>query len=387
MTGEKWTPAERRKFRSSLLLWFAVHRRDLPWRRTRDPYHIWVSEIMLQQTRVAAVLDHYAEFLRRFPTVAALAEAPEADVLAVWSGLGYYRRARMLRLGAHAVVKEYASVLPRTAAELLSLAGIGAYTSAAIASIAFGEAVAAVDGNVERVIMRVAGLAQSNAPVSSPVRVKDRGLPTRIRQLAQELLDREHPGDFNQAMMELGATLCLPRNPLCAQCPVVQLCQTRGEHPVKRRSPMVRQQIACALVVTTTPPHGTQVLLQQRPVEGTVMPGMWELPEIAAGNNAGVNRRIDAGIDAGIDTEIDAGALDAKSAEMTVRHAIMQTNYVVHVHAMNAKDLPRLQLNERAQSWVAPEALSRMPLTGLTRKILRRAGLLTHPSHLKKNNT
>ena len=166
----QWSPeqlstAKAANFRKRLLAWFDVHKRDLPWRRTNDPYKIWVSEIMLQQTRVAAVLDHYAEFLRRFPTVADLANAPEPDVLAVWSGLGYYRRARMLHSGAKAVVNDHAGMLPRTSVELRSLSGIGDYTSAAIASIAFGEAVAAVDGNVERVLTRVAGLA-ADGPAS-----------------------------------------------------------------------------------------------------------------------------------------------------------------------------------------------------------------------------
>ncbi len=345
MTGEKWTAAERKKFRSKLLSWFGDHRRDLPWRRTQDPYKIWVSEIMLQQTRVAAVLEHYAEFLRRFPTVTTLADAPEADVLAVWSGLGYYRRARMLHRGAQAVATEYEAALPATAAALVALPGIGGYTAAAIASIAFGEPVAAVDGNVERVITRVAGLAPGSG--------EDRCLQTRIRQLAEELLDHEHPGDFNQAMMELGATLCLPRNPVCSRCPVAHLCQTRGEHPVAPRKSMVRRDVACALIVATTPPQWARVLLQQRPAEATVMQGMWELPEIGS------------------------EGLDAESAEMIVRHAIMQTNYVVQVHAMSAEVFPRHQLNQHVASWIALDALSLMPLTGLTLKVLRRAGLMT----------
>ncbi|HVJ08910.1 MAG TPA: A/G-specific adenine glycosylase [Acidisarcina sp.] len=363
MSEEEWAPAKRKKFRARLLRWFGAHRRDLPWRRTEDPYKIWVSEIMLQQTRVAAVLEHYAEFLRRFPTVAALAEAPEADVLAVWSGLGYYRRARMLHRGAQVVVQQHGSLLPRTAAELALLPGIGAYTSAAIASIAFGESVAAVDGNVERVITRIAGLAEGSAAA-------DRALRSRIsrqaiHRLADELVDPAHPGDFNQAMMELGATLCLPRKPLCAQCPVVELCQTRGEHPVEPRRPTVRHEIAYALVVAASPSQsaskgtsqdtlrGTRVLLHQRPLQGTVMPGMWELPEI------------------------DSHALDAKSAELIVRHAIMQTTYIVHVHAMGADGLARHRKNERAEQWVLPEALSLLPLTGLARKVLRRVGLMT----------
>ncbi len=338
MAVKKISPVGARKFRERLLGWFAANRRDLPWRRTQDPYRIWLSEIMLQQTRVAAVLEHYAEFLRRFPTVNALAAAPEADVLAVWSGLGYYRRARMLHRGAQAIVADHQAHVPRTAAELLTLPGIGAYTSAAIASIAFGEAVAAVDGNVERVIARVTGL-----PVNSAA---------EIRSVANLLLDSANPGDFNQAMMELGATVCLPRNPLCLECPVASQCLTRGEHPVAPRKPMVSREIAFALVIQSRPPNGTCVLLHQRPAEATVMPGMWELPEIPVADR------------------------DTRAAEVIVRHAIMQTNYVVRVYAMDRKALPKNEPGPHREQWVASEELSRLPLTGLARKILRRVGFI-----------
>ncbi len=149
------TPAGIRKFQQELLAWFDAHARDLPWRRSSDPYRIWVSEIMLQQTRVTAVLDYYARFLAMFPTVAALAAAEEADVLAAWSGLGYYRRAKLMRQAAQVVVREHQGILPRTAEQLRRLPGIGEYTSSAIASIAYGEPAAVVDGNVERVLLRV----------------------------------------------------------------------------------------------------------------------------------------------------------------------------------------------------------------------------------------
>src|SRR5450631_4129692 len=170
MAPEQLSTAKAASFRKRLLAWFDVHKRDLPWRRTDNPYKIWVSEIMLQQTRVAAVLDHYAEFLRRFPTVVGLANAPEPDVLAVWSGLGYYRRARMLHSGAKVVVSDHAGTLPRTSVGLRKLPGIGEYTSAAIASIAFGESVAAVDGNVERVLTRVAEHAADRPSSKSALR-------------------------------------------------------------------------------------------------------------------------------------------------------------------------------------------------------------------------
>ena len=333
-------------FRKRLLTWFDAHKRDLPWRRSSDPYKIWVSEIMLQQTRVAAVLDHYAEFLRRFPNVDALANASEPDVLAVWSGLGYYRRARMLHSGAKAVVNDHAGMLPRTSVELRSLAGIGEYTSAAIASIAFGEPVAAVDGNVERVLTRIEGLAADGPASEAPLRAA-------IRKAADHFLDRARPGDFNQAMMELGATICLPRNPLCLQCPVSAQCVTRGEHAALRRKPMVSQNAAFALSLRSQRSQGTQVLLSQRSAASTVMPGMWELPKISEEE------------------------FDSKGAELSLRHAIMQTNYVVHVHALDPAVLSTFRAAGDEDRWVNLDALSSLPLTGLARKVLRRVGLLT----------
>src|SRR5271165_4170957 len=175
-----------RKLRRGLLRWYEQNHRDLPWRQDTDPYRVWVSEIMLQQTRVAAVLDHYARFLRRFPAVQALAAAREPSVLAAWSGLGYYHRARSMHQAAKVIVRERQGEFPRTAEEWSKLPGIGRYTAAAIASIAFGEAVAAVDGNVERVLGRMFG--------------RDTG-KKNAWQRAESLLDRARPGDFNQAMM------------------------------------------------------------------------------------------------------------------------------------------------------------------------------------------
>src|SRR5271165_4058176 len=207
---------QRGKFRRQLLAWYDLHRRDLPWRVNRDPYRVWLSEIMLQQTRVAAVIAHYHEFLLRFPTVEKLSAAREASVLAAWSGLGYYRRARMLHAAAKVVARERGGKFPNNAHALRELPGIGRYTAAAIASIAFAEPVAVVDGNVERVLQRVTGQRLAGEEVWST---------------AEKLLDHERPGDFNQAMMELGATVCTPRSPACLTCPIVELCATRGELP------------------------------------------------------------------------------------------------------------------------------------------------------------
>ena len=230
-----------RELRADLLAWYRENRRDLPWRRTRDPYAIWVSEIMLQQTRVAAVVERFEVFLRNFPSVQALANASEADVLTLWSGLGYYRRARMLHKAAKAVALEQGGILPATAAGLRQLPGIGTYTSAAMASIAYGEPVAVIDGNVERVVQRLAGWGSVQGHAQAE-------LTRGISQLANILLDPACAGDFNQAMMELGATVCLPKNPQCLTCPISSACKTRGEHPTPVRARMRSQDAAYALV-------------------------------------------------------------------------------------------------------------------------------------------
>jgi A/G-specific adenine glycosylase len=328
--------------RRRLLTWYDAHRRDLPWRNTRDPYAIWVSEIMLQQTRVAAVIERYTAFLNRFPTVTSLAAAREEEVLALWSGLGYYRRARMLHRAAQVVMAEHGGVLPDSFEALCKLPGIGTYTAAAIASIAHGEPVAVVDGNVERVICRLKGLDAAAEP-AGPLRRK-------VQALAGQLVDPKRPGDFNQAMMELGATACLPRNPQCLTCPLVGSCQTRGEHKTVQRKPMRSEQVGFALVLRPGK-SGTQILLEQRSAEQTVMPGLWELPALR-------------------EAEVPAAEL-----AMTLRHAIMQVNYTVHVRSVVPKELARLAVRGGARRWVSLDDAAKMALTGLTRKVLGRVRL------------
>src|ERR1700743_996857 len=233
-------PFDPELFHRELLTWYRKHARDLPWRGIRNPYATWLSEIMLQQTRVAAIVDRYTEFLRRFPTLESLAEAKEEDVLALWSGLGYYRRAHLLHRAAQFVQRalarqlprDPAAKLPRPARGLRAPPGVGEYTAAAIASIAFGEPVAVVDGNVERVLLRVF----SDHELTPSAKW--------FREKASSLLDRRRPGDFNQAMMELGATVCLPQRPLCLHCPVHAFCSTRGEHQTLPPKKMRNRQIA-----------------------------------------------------------------------------------------------------------------------------------------------
>jgi A/G-specific adenine glycosylase len=329
--------------RRSLLTWYDQNRRDLPWRQTQNPYAIWVSEIMLQQTRVAAVIERYEVFLRNFPSVLALAHAAEEEVLALWSGLGYYRRARMLHKAAKAVALENGGAMPRTAADLRALPGIGAYTSAAIASIAYGEPIAVVDGNVERVVQRLAGWGSDS-------RGGQAALARNVDRLANILLDPSRPGDFNQSMMELGATVCLPKNPKCLTCPLKPACQTRGEHPTLARTKMRSQDAAYALVIRSQGKH-REILLDQRPDGQTVMPGMWELPALR-------------------DTQVAEADL-----RMSVRHAIMQVNYYVRIRTVFEDDADDLTIPSGRRRWIHLHDLAAMPLTGLARKVLLRARL------------
>src|SRR6201988_1678268 len=244
-------------FRGRLLAWYDAHARDLPWRESRDPYRVWLSEIMLQQTRVAAVTAHYHEFLRRFPTVEKLAAARESSVLAAWSGLGYYRRARRLHAAAKVIVREYRGEFPATSQALRELPGVGRYTAAAIASIAFREPVAVVDGNVERVLQRI-----DNRELTMQ--------ESWVR--AQKLLSPTRPGDFNQAMMELGATICLPREPRCLVCPIRGWCAAQGEMlPPKKGAPQQKRQIWCSLER-----RNGHVKRVQRSKNAALLAGMWE---------------------------------------------------------------------------------------------------------------
>jgi A/G-specific adenine glycosylase len=317
--------AKRQRFGRLLLHWYDRQKRDLPWRKDRDPYRVWLSEIMLQQTRVNAVKDHYQRFLRRFPTVQRLARARESTVLAAWSGLGYYRRARMLHAAARKIVKEHGGKFPASAAALRALPGIGRYTAAAIASIAFGQSVAVVDGNVERVLQRVQG--RNLAGVG-------------LWRTAEALLDRRRPGDFNQAMMELGATLCLPRQPQCLLCPVSDLCATRGElHKPQKGIRQTKREIHYAFAC-----RDSSVFLVQRSKTEKLMPGMWEFPEIIGTNGT-------------------------TAAWLTLRHSITVTDYVVRVLRSPVPE-------GRPGRWVPKSLVTTLPLTGLARKILRAAKII-----------
>ena len=280
---------------------------------------------MLQQTRVAAVLDHYARFMQRFSTVQALAAARESSVLAAWSGLGYYHRARRMHEAAKIIARQRGGVFPRTAEEWLDLPGIGRYTAAAVASIAFDEAVAVVDGNVERVLQRLCG---------------DMLGKEAAWQQAESLLDPARPGDFNQAMMELGATICTPRVPQCLICPVHSFCTTRGMEAARPQPARKSKETYYALAR-----RGDSVLLVQRAAAASLMAGMWELPELTP------------------------EAINGDAPLLRVRHSITDTDYRVAVFAIAEERSKRLQDEAR---WFTAKQCGRLALTGLARKILRK---------------
>jgi A/G-specific adenine glycosylase len=322
------------EFRARLLAWYDANARDLPWRKDRDPYRVWLSEMMLQQTRVAAVIEHYHEFLRRFPTVQKLAAARESSVLAAWSGLGYYRRARMLHEAAKIIARERGGQFPASAADWKMLPGIGRYTAAAIASIAYSEPIAVVDGNVERVIERISGDAVSNG---------------QIWESAEHLLDRDRPGDFNQAMMELGATVCTPRAPTCLTCPIVDFCATRGER--SGRSVNLKQKKREIHVVLSR--QNGSVFLVQRARDASLMAGMWELPETPKPSQ----------------TVTSQGSPHSTALLFTTRHSITVTDYRVKVWRAAA---PKAV----AGKWIPLHRLKNLALTGLSRKILSKARVM-----------
>jgi|GEM_PF-259742 len=260
-------------FADRLVLWFRANQRDLPWRRTKDPYHIWVSEIMLQQTRVDTVIPYYERFISRYPTVEALAEATEADLLKVWEGLGYYSRVRNMQLAAKTVQQEYGGKIPATREEISKLKGIGPYTAGAVLSIAYGAPEPAVDGNVLRVISRYFSLYDDIAKPSTR---------SKVEQLVGEIIPDDAAADFNQALMELGALICTPRSPSCGTCPVGGSCSAHlagiaEELPIKTKAKKPRIEERAAYIIEGTGERQGMVMLRKRPDEG-LLARMWELP-------------------------------------------------------------------------------------------------------------
>lgn len=342
---------------ATLLAWYRRHRRALPWRNSGDPYRIWLSEVMLQQTRVETVLPYYQLFLERFPTVEALAAAPLDEVLASWSGLGYYRRARFLHRAAAAVVSR--GGFPRTVAELRGLPGIGEYTAAAVASIAFGVAVPVLDGNVERVMARWRALA------GDP---KRGALRRELLAAAAELLDPDTPGDSNQAIMELGATICSPRRPNCAGCPLRPSCRASAEgDPEAFPSPRPeRQTIREARVLALVADDAGRVLLFRRSDEEELLAGTWELPSARAG------RRMAAELG-----ETYGGRWELGELAGVVRHGITFRSLELSVRWARVSSAAGEVAEGPEAGWFAPLDVAALPHSAMVDKALVVAGLLS----------
>ena len=330
-----------------LLDWYRSNRRDLPWRGDRNPYRIWVSEIMLQQTRVETVLPYYERFLTRYPDVESLAAAPQQDILASWAGLGYYRRARMMHEAARLVVDRFGGRWPAAHAAMRALPGVGEYTAAAISSIAFDEPRAALDGNAFRVLARL----------SDERRDIRRSAPRRsLSQLGQTLIESTTAGQrgaFTQALMELGATVCVPRVPQCTACPWSESCKgfVAGSAPnlpsksVRRPSRTVEISVAIAR-------RDDRILVRQRPADASVMPGFWELPSV----------------EGSVDALLRLGPLRSAGPMHSgaFAHAITDTRYDCRVYEASARSDPG-----RGYRWMSLDELSEVPLATISRKALR----------------
>jgi A/G-specific adenine glycosylase len=362
------TGGELTSFRRQLLAWFRQFQRDLPWRRTKDPYAIWLSEIMLQQTRVAAVIPYYERFLARFPDVRALAEAPQEEVLRLWSGLGYYSRARNLQKAAQQVVALHSGEFPQDEESILALPGIGSYTGAAILSIAFGAKHAVLDGNVARVLARL-------DTIRGDLRESHRW--QSLQRTAGDLLDPQSPGAWNQAMMELGAMVCTPRAPQCGVCPAAKFCRARQSgdpesFPEKRKKPEAVQIVLAAAVLHT--PRGQTLLLpppgektETKPAAddiATLVSRLWHFPTVAIRKDALAELR-----------NFLAGVLSPKNGTFhlqplaKVRHAVTYRNVTVLPFRIAVAKIPHI----RGAKSIRLEDFAKVPVSNLTRKIARAA--------------
>jgi A/G-specific adenine glycosylase len=366
-------------FRKQLLAWFRQSQRDLPWRRTRDPYCVWISEIMLQQTRVAAVIPYYERFLERFPNLHALAAAPEEEVLRLWSGLGYYSRARNLQKAAQQIVAEHGGEFPSRLEDVLALPGIGNYTAAAILSIAFEKKHAVLDGNVARVLTRLGA-------VRGDLRASPRW--QQLQQSADSYLDAKSPGNWNQAMMELGATLCAPRSPQCLLCPVAQFCEGRklGLANVLPEKSKKRAPVEIHLAAAVFADESGHTLLLPPPQERNAGPladyvqtlasNLWHFPTIPVAGDPVARLRGHLRMLVG---KKQNGSLHFFPAGK-VRHTVTYRDITVEPFRISVKKLPRIKGAER----VPLREITVLPVSNLTRKVARAALAVILPPRSKK---
>lgn len=342
----------------ALLNWYDQHARALPWRNHPDPYAVWVSEIMLQQTQVATVVPYFARFMERFPNLAALAAASEQDVLALWEGLGYYSRARNLHKAANLIVSEFGGQLPAALDDLRRLPGVGRYTAAAIASMAFGQDAATLDANLRRVFARLFDVTE---PADSAAGEK------RLWELAEAHLPPGRAGDYNQALMDLGATICLPRNPGCLRCPVHDLCRARTlgvqeERPIlKPRLAVPRYHHAVAVIV-----RDAMTVLARRPTQG-LLGGLWAFPSARIDAHADPAQAFSSAIEA-------ACALKVAPARPlgAVRHAYTHFRLTAHPFLCTLES----HAPPEPWQWVPLNELHTYPMGKVDRQVARKLAAL-----------
>ncbi len=358
-------PGDRKKLTAALLRWYIAHHRKMPWRAAvgerGEPYAVLVSETMLQQTQVVTVIDYFKRFMTELPTLAALAAAPEQQVLRLWQGLGYYRRARNLHAAAQAIVRDHGGIVPQSTTQLLELPGIGRYTAGAIASIAFAQPEPLVDGNVIRVLSRLLAIAGS---------ADDPAVKQKLWKVAAELIgdgawmvagSELHAGDFNQAVMELGATVCLPRNPQCGTCPVAAHCRARAmdrmdDFPAAKRRAAPRAVVHRILAIR----RGAELLFRKRGDEG-LWAGLWEMPTLEGGADADFTLK--KWVHADFSLQIAAPQLIGKFTHVTTHRRIG--------FELWRANLTGGRLRRGTGVWRQPENLSDLPLSSAQQKAVR----------------
>ena len=340
-----------------ILTWYARHKRDLPWRNTRNPYFIWVSEVMLQQTQVDTVVPYYHRFLKQFPTVEALAKASLQEVLKAWENMGYYARARHLHAAAQEIVKRMGGMVPNTWDELIRLPGVGTYTASAIMSFAFGKSFPTVDGNAQRVLCRLYAI---QGPIQRTSTQRE------IHDLAAQIIPPEDPGNFNHGIMELGATICKPRNPLCHACPVGDLCIAfqKGLQEVfpimRKRKPLPHKEMTAAVIRD----NRGRLLIVQRPNQG-LLGGLWKFP----GGMRGPDETLQQGLRRQVREELGIG-IRVRKALASVGHAY--THFRITLHAFQCarrNGKPRAIGCQKVQ-WVKIARLDDFPFSRADRKVI-----------------
>jgi len=351
-----WSPVIIKKFQNSLLEWYSTNSRPLPWRRTKDPYFIWISEIMLQQTRVDTVLQYFPTFVKKYPTISSLASADIQDILCSWQGMGYYKRAVNIYKTANIICKDYQGIFPENYQEMLTLPGIGEYTAGAIASISFDQAISAVDGNIKRVISRIFFLTED---------VNNRNADKKIRAKVNQIIPSHFPGEFNQALMEVGAIICTPRKPTCLSCPVKIYCLAAAKKqqdllPIKskKNKPKVFS-IEMAIVK-----NQNKILLVRRSNHG-LLAGLWGLPMISITSQFSDGNHI-------LQKTIKQYHLDIKKTPILLNqlsHIFTHQIWKIHLYLIDIHD--NHGLLEPYLQWVEKKELKKFPIPKAFQKCLK----------------